>query len=497
MNIFKEEKTNLIIIFLVAFILRLVFILTTDNYFHGGDIFVRMNISYNLAHYFSLYVNPDWQPVHFWLLALLYKLTGDVSFAPRLLGLITGSLLPCYCYLIGRRLYGKSAALFSSLLISTYFIFILFSGLTYSGIPNLFFIFAGFYYFIRFFEEEKRDNRKDLMRLIVLSATSFAMANGHRAESWLIAFLLGCYLLYRKRISVYTLVYGAISSSTILLFFWINYKVMGSFTHFIEFSDFEVLEASKMDTPALWYLLEFSSMAYPFLILPLGFIGCLLSLKDKKLLPYSASLLVLMGLSYYKLINMTLLPDQRYYMIFSIWFCVMAPYAFIKIKKMTIYQPYIFSVLFVLITGFQYKTYSYFKSELFPKFPLHFTKSEKKLFSFLSEKVKGSGLIYLDNGKNTMERAVSYMSGLLYEDISCSVPNRHWIKEVFHEEQVSECFKRENKPNYLVLFPMEDVFGNLHKFYNSQKGAQYFSKMNPEKVFDSGGYKVIKLNLSH
>ena len=94
-------------------------------------------------------------PLLYWMVAASYKVLGISYFSSRLPMVIFGVLTILFVYRLGLLLFERNAAMLAALMTATSFGIIKFSKIAMMESPLTFTMVAAFYYFIRFYKEEK------------------------------------------------------------------------------------------------------------------------------------------------------------------------------------------------------------------------------------------------------------------------------------------------------------------------------------------------------
>lgn len=94
-------------------------------------------------------------PLLYWMVAASYKVLGISYFSSRLPMVIFGVLTILFVYRLGLLLFERNAAILAALMTATSFGIVKFSKIAMMESPLTFTMVAAFYYFARFYEEEK------------------------------------------------------------------------------------------------------------------------------------------------------------------------------------------------------------------------------------------------------------------------------------------------------------------------------------------------------
>jgi 4-amino-4-deoxy-L-arabinose transferase-like glycosyltransferase len=180
----------LLAIMSAAAVLRLASFLLSEN--AGGDALARAQLTARWLQHPGLQFHFDvWLPLHFWLMAPLAVLVGDVGLGCRLLSLLLGIASVGFVWLLTRELDGAEVADYSAIIFTFYSLHIAYSSTSSCDSPYLFFVVAGLALFFR-----GRRTGKSL--LLVLGGLALTIGAGIRYEAWIIIAAAGAVLLYRR-----------------------------------------------------------------------------------------------------------------------------------------------------------------------------------------------------------------------------------------------------------------------------------------------------------
>lgn len=169
-----ERRSTWVAIFLLALLLRLVFMLLADN--NGTDAYVRLQIAQGWVKNPSQLPSEVWLPLHFWLLGAslwIWNAEWSARLLTVLLGALTVPLFGGFC----RRIYGERVASYSMLALAAFGLHVGYSMTTSSEAPTMFFLVAGLYAWSRW-----RDQKE--MKWLALSGLSLSAACLIRFDVW-------------------------------------------------------------------------------------------------------------------------------------------------------------------------------------------------------------------------------------------------------------------------------------------------------------------------
>lgn len=132
-NIFKNKKIQLLSLFLLAFLLRLVYLnqIRATPFFDSPVIDAKMYDDHAME-----IVRGDWlgtkvfyhAPLYAYLLAFIYTIFGHNYYAVRIVQFFIGSLSCLLIYFIAKKIFNHKIGILASLIALTYGIFIFFEG---------------------------------------------------------------------------------------------------------------------------------------------------------------------------------------------------------------------------------------------------------------------------------------------------------------------------------------------------------------------------------
>lgn len=151
----KVERRMLLFLFVLAFAVRTAFMLVSDNFFNG-DSGSRLYMSYIWSAQPTFFTGFDWLPLHFYLMGAAIRLTGDVIWAPRMVGVLLGALTIIPFYYLVKRYFGIFIAVLSAVLFVMKPIHINLSVVTLSEVPFAFFIISAAALFAAFDQDPEK-----------------------------------------------------------------------------------------------------------------------------------------------------------------------------------------------------------------------------------------------------------------------------------------------------------------------------------------------------
>lgn len=188
----NSDTAILFFLFFSAFIVRIIFLLYTDNIL-GMDPMGRLEDGLSLFKDPALSsLNFDRLPLHSYLISWVLRLWNNPLLASRCLHLIFGvlTLVPFYKFIYLD--FGKISAVYSSLLLVFFPMHIKLSVVTLSEAPFMFFIISSVYFLSKY-----RKVRGGMINIVV-SAFMLMLASLLRYEGWILIFLFILFLNVRK-----------------------------------------------------------------------------------------------------------------------------------------------------------------------------------------------------------------------------------------------------------------------------------------------------------
>ncbi len=310
--------------------LRLFFYHQFGNIFsHEGESYSKINLARGWVYGGMPYPDPNFGPLHTWLIYALYWLFGDWVTPLRLFGVIVGTFSVAFFYGALREELGTKEALFGGLLYAAFPMHLRASPTGIAETPYIFFLTMGLYAFLRL-----RNREQDQWFNTIVAAVGFTGAGMLRYEAWLFLPVL-CLLLLLKRKIVATFVFGALCSLFPLVHMYETYKLTGDPTNFSKvaatiahqympwvYSDFERLTG--------WSVNIFYGVGAPVAALLL--IGLIYSLYKRQGWIFAAILAAPFAVVHYKSYTNTMDPSlERYSLSFA---TLLLPYAALLLARM-------------------------------------------------------------------------------------------------------------------------------------------------------------------
>ena len=307
---FENQKKALWFLLTISFLIRLIYLLCFDNYFYG-DATARLFLSWDWSLNPVVFPNPDWLPLHFYLLGSIIKITGDILIAPRILGLVLGSLSVIPFYLISKKLFNPLIAFATALIFCFHGTHILLSIITLSSVPFLFFTLWGLYFLLRYLE-------KPNFIAVVSLALCLGAAALLRFEGWMLICFLSIAVVKNLKQWKLSLVYLFVVSLAPLWVMYMTYLEVGNPLRGLIYSDQEVMAyLNIVGTKAVQDIFHTSIAFAPGTWL-IGIAGMVFCFTQKKNRGYVLLLGAISIIVYNKLLNQSLLPEFRYFITLSV-----------------------------------------------------------------------------------------------------------------------------------------------------------------------------------
>ncbi len=217
------------LIFILDFIVRITYLLHTDNFFFG-DATSRLVNTLNQSQSLTLIPHSEWQPFPFWIAGLFSKIAGDIFYAPRFAHTFFASLTIIPLYKLTKNIFTRQVAILTCLMFTTAFQLMLIETLTLSEPFFHFFSVTIFYFFFK--DELKRWDPY----LLFLCSLFICLT---RFEGWgLCAIFFIASLIQGKKKLAITIFIGAILG----VFYWEGISMLRgrAFLDAIFISDYEV-----------------------------------------------------------------------------------------------------------------------------------------------------------------------------------------------------------------------------------------------------------------
>jgi|GEM_PF-3256686 len=309
---FLTNSQMLGVILGLAFIIRFLFLLTTDIIGTEGDGLCRLLQTQTWVENTKFIPGGlSWLPLHHVLIATGVYFGIPIAWAGRLLSLMAGLGSIYLLFAIVHRVFDRETAFFTGVILAVLPFHVVFSVIPLSEILFLCLILASLWGIFRFVDSKR-------VFWLFMSSCFANYANLVRFEGWVFAALLPFVLLLYDRNIWRFFLYGWANALSLVWYVATSMATKGMPLYGITTSDAEVL-ANNMGGDSLWgnlsYLWGDELGVLPVFIVPFVVIGVILHIRKR-----SAWGLLLLGLFFFTLVsvkyfNKTLNPLWRYYLI--------------------------------------------------------------------------------------------------------------------------------------------------------------------------------------
>lgn len=440
----KKENWLIFCFIILAFIVRLIWLLNSDNS-GNGDAGMRLQetkwwvelFNYtsqnpsSIKQLFHYYLMPstDWLPLHHYLIGITYFFTNDWVIAPRILTASFGALTIIPLYKLCKLKFNQLTAIIASVILIFYGYHIFLSTLTMSEVIYSFFILWSYYLIeIWCLTQEKK-------KLFFLSICLVALC-WLRYEGWFISFFIILLLPLISRINnwkIYSLFSFVVSLAIIYI---MVLEVVHGFHPLkgILYSDHEVKIAIANQGFSYRNIINEYSLSY----LPFTFLCILIYLfqliKTKQLKPSLIFLLYLLPLLpfTFKVMNGTLTAQARYLTIYMIPLISYTAYfmsSFIRLGKFTLISIISF---YIIILNF-----TFFHSIIDDKILIKYKEEYHKSIRFI--KTINNAKVYLD----TEEGFGEYNWRVLANTKSTFLPINYLINDLSLDSNKKVLYKEQ------------------------------------------------------
>ena len=230
-NAYADERAEkwAVILLIVGTLIRILFFFFATN--NGGDALARASVTAGWLQHptWSLdFMGPHWLPFHFWLMAFVSLVVGNVALGCRLLSLMFGVASLWFFWRLARDQYGDCPAVLSLLVFVFYSMHIGYSTTSSSEATYLGLLLAGLLAFVTY-------RRTHNLGTLALSAACLAIGAGVRYEVWIFIFALTLLLvvvrggdkLFSRRRARATLLFAVIAGSWPVFWMMHQWRVYG------------------------------------------------------------------------------------------------------------------------------------------------------------------------------------------------------------------------------------------------------------------------------
>ncbi|NLH50312.1 MAG: glycosyltransferase family 39 protein [Myxococcales bacterium] len=302
-----------LLLFGLALAARYVFFRYFGNEFsHEGESYSKINLVRVWLDQGKPYPDPNFGPLHTWLIYLLVRIGGDWILPVRVFGLLVGSLTVPIYYFFLRAATDERTAILAALLFALFPTHLRASPTGLAEVPYLFFFVGGLWMY--FLAWNRRDRRTWVY--FSLAALGWTAAGMLRFEAWLYYPVLCLALLGRRRIGE-AFGFGAMLAVFPLIHMGISWHDFGNPTNFAATSASSFLQYMPdmpwADKAFGWFYSLELGMGWPAAILAAA--GLVSALIRRRFLLPAALLIFPLALLEYKAISNTLDPSLERYIV--------------------------------------------------------------------------------------------------------------------------------------------------------------------------------------
>jgi hypothetical protein len=225
----RNLKTEAICLFLIAFGIRLGFVLTLENRLYWPDEIAFDNIAVGILNGEGYQADPfRANPVLPFFLAILYKLFGYSYTEPRIIQSLIGAFTACIIFALSYKVFNRRVAFLAGLGVALYPSLIYTSGVFYVSSLETFFITLSIYLL---YSASQQEHSRSFM-LLLLSGIAMGLATLCRAVSlalfpFAVFFILLSYRGCALRRLAYVVTLLVVSSMLVLPWTLRNYGIYG------------------------------------------------------------------------------------------------------------------------------------------------------------------------------------------------------------------------------------------------------------------------------
>ncbi len=230
----KSELHNILLIFCIAFFIRLFFALNDNNILFGDEIFYEntgANIMLGSGYSYGGHLIVEKPPGYPVFISLVYSIFGRSFIPVRIIQAVMDALMCIVLYAITRRLFDEKVAILSGILCSMHYFFLKSLQLIRPDTLQMFFIVISVFYWIKWRE---KFSKIDAALLGIFSSISVML----KANMAMLSFLIILIELFRviknkqERLDIFiksALIFVLLFSFPIAIWTVRNYKVFNTF----------------------------------------------------------------------------------------------------------------------------------------------------------------------------------------------------------------------------------------------------------------------------
>lgn len=497
----KREKRDswwIIGFIALAFIIRLIWILNTDNS-GNGDAGMRLfgekrwidiilsdsNVNIPIVYY--LMPSKDWLPLHYYLMGIWSGIIYEWQYSPRILTAIFGALSCIPLYRLSLLKFNRKTAIIASIILVFYGYHIFISSLTLSEVFYIFFILYAYLLIEKWFLSV--DDRQLYGLAFILLCLCWL-----RYEGWFFSFIIVVLLPFIKRIKqwkTYLIFCGIVLSATLFIMLCeIGYGVHP--LRGILYSDVEVRIALKNSPVSILQLIGEYKNSYIYF----SFLGIILylsyNLKKQNYRWFLVQVLYLFPLLpfIFKLSNGTLTAQARYMTLYMVPLIPFVAFLLHQLTAKISHLKTIIIITFFILTTNRSFIQSIKNGNLLLTYQLGFHNSAR----FIKQLNKGN--IYIDTEEQWGEFNWGVESNqyffkkhslpiVLDKGNLLLLESDKSIYGIYNFDSFNKLYD-EGELDYIVLFPNRELSNYLKdKMLNNLYRGKHL-----KKVFEKDGYIV-------
>lgn len=352
-----SKKDNYFILFgiLIAFMIRFICIIYTDNSGNGDagmrlfgahQWIERILLNNDLGSVYYLMPSIDWLPLHYYLTGFVGWVTSDWTYSPRVLSAVFGSLTLIPLFKLGLFKFNKTTAYISVVILVFYGYHIFLSSLTLSEVFYIFFTLYA-YYFIEKWRTEETD------KMLYRVAFAIACLCLLRYEGWFFAACCIFIIPFMKMIKDWKKYFAFVFIVLVpIIFIMICETLLGEHPlRGILYSDVEVKLALTQSPLTIYDMVkEYSNSWIPLSLISTLSLGIVyFKEKDREKTILHFFYLLPLAPFIFKLLDGTLTAQARYMTLYMVPLIPFVAYLFFQIWSVFTKQQFVLLLCFYLI----------------------------------------------------------------------------------------------------------------------------------------------------
>ncbi len=469
---------TLFLLFSFDFIVRMIYLFSTDNKFFGDATARLVTILWQKSG-LTLLPHADWLPFPFWINAFFVSLSDDIIYTPRIISAIFASLCIIIIYKISCLLFSKHAAILSCLTFTFSLQLLLIETLTLSEPFFHFFSLVLVYYYFK-----KYSSTLNVFSIIVCSA--FLCLT--RLEGWVLCgvlFATSLFWSHRKySISIFT-------GAGIGVIYWeITSTIMGKgFLRALLYSNFEVAKMYVVNGTPYFEIFWNSSMGLTMMTFVIFLLGFYLTRNNKLHRIYYSLVFLFFLPALYMTYSKSLFAEFRYFTVYAIlFFPLVGHYLSLLTLNMSSLKRYSTVIIYFVIAITV--DYIWVTSKFTLPHHMHLSPGFISSTQFVQNELEVKDTVVFLDFDNTWDRDL----WRVYSDVQlsgikklCMVESHYWLGHKFTQESVDKCLTKDTVA-YLILFPN----GLLSSYFDSNKD-KIAADYDLSEVGNFDNHRVIKL----